>query len=49
MVFFGFSGLWRGDFVDLEIEAVFDVGEWVRLKDGVGNWKFIISGSIGVV
>lgn len=49
VAFFGLPGLWRGDPADLEIEAVFDVGEWVRLKDGAGNWKSITPGSIGVV
>ncbi|XP_057520201.1 E3 ubiquitin-protein ligase KEG [Amaranthus tricolor] len=49
VVFFGLPGLWKGDPSDLEIETVFDVGEWVRLKDGTENWKSIGPGSIGVV
>ncbi|KNA22776.1 hypothetical protein SOVF_031290 [Spinacia oleracea] len=49
VAFFGLPGLWKADPADLEIEAVFNVGEWVRLKDGAGDWKSIGPGSIGVV
>ncbi len=47
--FFGLSGLWKGDPVDLEIEQMFEVGEWVRLVDNASNWKSIGPGSVGVV
>lgn len=49
VAFFGLSGLWRGDPADLETEPVFDVGEWVRLKEDSANWKSVGPGSIGVV
>ncbi|XP_062231301.1 E3 ubiquitin-protein ligase KEG-like [Phragmites australis] len=49
VAFFGVSGLWRGDPADLEIEKIFEVGEWVRLRNGVDNWKSLKPGSIGVV
>lgn len=49
VAFFSLLGLWRADPADLEIEAVFDVGEWVRLKDDAGNWKSVEPGSIGVI
>ncbi|THU47380.1 hypothetical protein C4D60_Mb09t14880 [Musa balbisiana] len=47
--FFGVPGLWRGDPADLEKEEVFEVGDWVRLKDVSGCWKSLKPGSIGVV
>ena len=49
VAFSGLLGLWRGDPADLEIEPVFDVGEWVRLRDDAVNWKSIRPGSIGVI
>ncbi|QHO17825.1 E3 ubiquitin-protein ligase KEG [Arachis hypogaea] len=49
VVFFGLSALWRGDPSDLQIEPMFEVGEWVRLKDNANSWKSIAPGSIGVV
>lgn len=49
VVFFGLFGLWKGDLVDLEVECMFEVGEWVRFKEGVFSWKFIGLGSVGVV
>ncbi|KAK7271492.1 hypothetical protein RJT34_27441 [Clitoria ternatea] len=49
VAFFGLPGLWRGDPSDLEIEKMFEVGEWVRLKDNANHWKSIGPGSVGVV
>ncbi|XBJ17837.1 hypothetical protein VPH35_009154 [Triticum aestivum] len=46
---FGVPGLWRGDPADLEIEQVFEVGDWVRLKNDADDWKSLKPGSIGVV
>ncbi|KAK4285339.1 hypothetical protein QN277_002047 [Acacia crassicarpa] len=49
VLFSGLPGLWRGDPADLEIEQMFEVGKWVRLKDNANNWKSIVPGSIGIV
>ncbi|KAL5799381.1 hypothetical protein ACOSQ4_032265 [Xanthoceras sorbifolium] len=49
VAFFGLPVLWRGDPADLEIEQMFEVGEWVRLREITSNWKSINPGSIGVV
>ncbi|KAL5734032.1 hypothetical protein ACOSP7_031893 [Xanthoceras sorbifolium] len=49
VAFFGLPVLWRGDPADLEIEQMFEVGEWVRLREITSNWKSIDPGSIGVV
>ncbi|KAK3025650.1 hypothetical protein RJ639_040636 [Escallonia herrerae] len=49
VAFFGLPGLWRGDPADLEIEQMFEVGEWVRMRDDASSWKSIESDSIGVV
>lgn len=49
VAFFGLSGLWKGDPSDLQAEQIFEVGEWVRLKENVNNWKSIGPGSVGVV
>ncbi|TQD76021.1 hypothetical protein C1H46_038444 [Malus baccata] len=49
VAFSGLPGLWRGDPADLEIEQIFEVGEWVRLEDQAGAWKSIGPGSVGVV
>nr|GMC84601.1 E3 ubiquitin-protein ligase KEG [Ipomoea batatas] len=49
VAFFGLQGFWRGDPVDLEIEQIFEVGDWVKLRENVQSWKSIGPGSIGVV
>ncbi|XP_057978784.1 E3 ubiquitin-protein ligase KEG [Malania oleifera] len=49
VAFFGLPGLWRGDPADLEVEHLFEVGEWVKIRDNVSSWKSIGPGSIGVV
>ncbi|KAI4332960.1 hypothetical protein L6164_017825 [Bauhinia variegata] len=49
VAFFGLPGLWRGDPADLEIEQMFEVGEWVRLKESANTWKSVGPGSVGVV
>ncbi|AQK94106.1 E3 ubiquitin-protein ligase KEG [Zea mays] len=49
VAFFGVPGLWRGDPADLEIENIFEVGEWVRLRNDVEQWRSLKPGSIGVV
>ncbi|XP_047163362.1 E3 ubiquitin-protein ligase KEG [Vigna umbellata] len=49
VAFFGLPELWRGDPSDLEIEQIFEVGEWVRLTENANNWKSIGPGSVGVV
>ncbi|TKY49724.1 E3 ubiquitin-protein ligase KEG [Spatholobus suberectus] len=49
VAFFGLPVLWRGDPSDLEIEQIFEVGEWVKLKDNANDWKSIGPGSVGVV
>ncbi|KAG2334172.1 hypothetical protein Bca52824_005352 [Brassica carinata] len=49
VAFFGLPGLWKGDPADLGVERMFEVGEWVRLKEGVPSWKSIGPGSVGVV
>ncbi|XP_027922382.1 E3 ubiquitin-protein ligase KEG [Vigna unguiculata] len=49
IAFFGLPELWRGDPSDLEIEQIFEVGEWVRLTENANNWKSIGPGSVGVV
>ncbi|KAK4483563.1 hypothetical protein RD792_010762 [Penstemon davidsonii] len=47
--FNGLQGLWRGDPADLEVEQMYEVREWVRLKDNASSWKSICPGSVGVV
>lgn len=47
--FFNLSGLWRGDPADFEVEEMFEVGEWVKLKDDASEWKSLQPGSIGVI
>ncbi|KAA8550016.1 hypothetical protein F0562_001700 [Nyssa sinensis] len=47
--FFGLVGFWIGDPADLEVEQMFEVGEWVKLKDGTNKWKSIVPRSIGVM
>ncbi|TYJ15760.1 hypothetical protein E1A91_A10G205600v1 [Gossypium mustelinum] len=49
VAFFGLPGMWRGDPADIEIEHMFEVGEWVQLRENASNWKSIVPGSIGVV
>ncbi|CAI0461893.1 unnamed protein product [Linum tenue] len=49
VAFFGLSGLWRGDPADLETEQLFEVGEWVRLKEDGSIWKSIAPGCVGIV
>ncbi|VVA21922.1 PREDICTED: E3 ubiquitin-ligase KEG [Prunus dulcis] len=49
VAFSGLPGLWRGDPADLEIEQIFEVGEWVKLKDHASIWKSIGPSSVGVV
>ncbi|KAK7317977.1 hypothetical protein RJT34_02651 [Clitoria ternatea] len=49
IAFFGLPRLWRGDPSDLKIEKMFEVEEWVRLKDNANHWKSIGPGSVGVV
>ncbi|XP_051123655.1 E3 ubiquitin-protein ligase KEG [Andrographis paniculata] len=49
VAFSGLQGLWRGDPADLEIEQTYDVGEWVKLRDGASTWKSVLPGSVGVV
>ncbi|XP_022746915.1 E3 ubiquitin-protein ligase KEG-like isoform X1 [Durio zibethinus] len=49
VAFLGLPGMWRGDPADLEIVQMFEVGEWVQLRENASNWKSIGPGSIGVV
>ncbi|XP_034921316.1 E3 ubiquitin-protein ligase KEG isoform X2 [Populus alba] len=49
VAFFDLPGLWRGDPADLEVEHIFEVGEWVKLMEDVSNWKSVGPGSVGVV
>lgn len=49
IAFFDLPGLWRGDPADLEVEHIFEVGEWVKLRGDVSNWKSVGPGSVGVV
>lgn len=49
VAFFGVPGLWRGDPADIEEEKMFEVGDWVRIRDEAGSWKSLRPGSIGVV
>uniref|UniRef100_A0A2K2B9N7 Uncharacterized protein n=1 Tax=Populus trichocarpa TaxID=3694 RepID=A0A2K2B9N7_POPTR len=34
---------------DLEVEQIFEVGEWEKLREDVRNWKSVGPGSVGVV
>jgi E3 ubiquitin-protein ligase KEG len=47
--FFGLPGLWRGDPADLEKEQVFEVSDWVRLREGADSWRSVKPGNVGVV
>ncbi|KAH6814832.1 protein kinase, partial [Perilla frutescens var. frutescens] len=49
IAFYGLPGLWRGDPADLEVEKMYEVGEWVRLRDNATSWKSVGPGSVGVV
>ncbi|OWM78462.1 hypothetical protein CDL15_Pgr016186 [Punica granatum] len=49
VAFYGLPGLWRADPADLEIEPVYEVGEWVRLRKNANSWKSIGPGSVGIV
>ncbi|KAJ8622755.1 hypothetical protein MRB53_031284 [Persea americana] len=49
VAFSGMSVLWKGDPADLEKEEVFEVGEWVRMRDDADGWKSMKPGSIGIV
>lgn len=49
VAFYGLPGLWRADPADLETELVYDVGEWVRLRENAHSWKSVGPGSVGVV
>lgn len=46
--FLGVPGLWKGDPADFEVEEMFEVGEWVRIKEGTLGWKSVRPGSIGI-
>ncbi|KAJ4840034.1 hypothetical protein Tsubulata_033350 [Turnera subulata] len=45
----GLDGLWGGDPSDFEIEQMFEVGEWVKMKDHACRWKSLGPGSVGVI
>ncbi|KAJ6302793.1 hypothetical protein OIU77_016813 [Salix suchowensis] len=47
--FSGLRNLWRGDPADFEIDQMFAVGEWVKLKNSATRWKSLGPGSLGVV
>lgn len=49
IAFSGLQGLWKGDPADLEVEQLYEVGEWVQLRDTAASWKSIYPGSVGVV
>ncbi|KAL9263039.1 E3 ubiquitin-protein ligase KEG-like protein [Drosera capensis] len=49
VAFFGSKGMWRGDPVDLEVEHMLEVGDWVRLRNCAGSSKSVGPGSVGVV
>ncbi|KAI4382953.1 hypothetical protein MLD38_008842 [Melastoma candidum] len=49
VAFSGLPGLRKGDPADLELEQIFEVGEWVRLKENASKWKSITPGCIGTV
>ncbi|XP_011024982.1 PREDICTED: E3 ubiquitin-protein ligase KEG-like [Populus euphratica] len=45
----GLHNLWRGDPADFEIDQMFEVGEWVKMKDSATRWKSLGPGSLGAV
>lgn len=49
VAFSGLQELWRGDPSDLEVEKIYEVGEWVKLRDNGTSWKSVLPGSVGVV
>ncbi|KAK4746227.1 hypothetical protein SAY87_012539 [Trapa incisa] len=49
VAFYGLPGLWRADPADLETELVYEVGEWVRLRENANTWKSIGPESVGIV
>lgn len=49
VAFYGVPGLWKGDPADIEVEKMYEVGEWVRLGDTAPSWKSVSPGSVGVV
>ncbi|KAL0448688.1 UNVERIFIED_CONTAM: E3 ubiquitin-protein ligase KEG [Sesamum latifolium] len=49
VAFYGLQGLWRGDPADLEVEQMYEVGEWVKLRDNASSWKSVWPGSVGIV
>lgn len=49
VAFFGLPGLWKSDPADLEIEKIFEVGEWVKMRTSASCWKSIGPGGVGVV
>ncbi|XP_010547364.1 PREDICTED: E3 ubiquitin-protein ligase KEG isoform X2 [Tarenaya hassleriana] len=49
VAFFGLPGFWKGDPADLELEPMFEAGEWVRLRASAPSWKSIGPGSVGVI
>ncbi|KAL0413504.1 UNVERIFIED_CONTAM: E3 ubiquitin-protein ligase KEG [Sesamum radiatum] len=49
VAFYGLQGLWRGDPADLEVEQMYEVGEWVKLRNNASNWKSVWPGSVGIV
>ena len=53
VVFPGLAAPWRGDPADFVKEEMFDVGDWVKIKEDLvepkHGWKSLRPGSIGVV
>ncbi|KAL0291453.1 UNVERIFIED_CONTAM: E3 ubiquitin-protein ligase KEG, partial [Sesamum calycinum] len=49
VAFYGLQGLWRGDPADFEVEQMYEVGEWVKLRDNASSWKSVWPGSVGIV
>ncbi|BBN00251.1 E3 ubiquitin-protein ligase KEG [Marchantia polymorpha subsp. ruderalis] len=53
VAFAGLTGPWRGDPADLEKEEMFDVGDWVKVREDIEEpkhgWKGVRPGSVGVV
>ncbi|KAL4203568.1 hypothetical protein AMTRI_Chr01g104540 [Amborella trichopoda] len=47
------SGPWKGDPSDFEKEEIFEVGEWVRIRDDAteprNGWRSLRPGSVGIV
>lgn len=48
VAFFGMA-LWKADPADLEKEDIFEVGEWVRMREDANGWKSLKPGNIGLV